>query len=233
VTENIYDTPSGRARLIPQEARLIGVYDSQVAFGQSRVLLVWTRLVMPNGHSIASERQQGADASGYSGLEDEVDHHWAELFKAALLSTILGVGAELGSGADGASNTDIIQALRLSAANSLNQTGQQVVQRNLNIQPTLTIRPGFPVRLIINRDLVLEPYRGDFMTKRKIDAIGDEKPVTVTVKLPARTHRDLTAYAGVLKRDAKQPVDPTSLIVPMLTRFMATDRAFRKARKQS
>lgn len=160
VTENVYDSPTGRARLIPQGARLIGIYDSQVAFGQSRVLLVWTRLIMPNGRSIVLERLQGADAGGYSGLEDEVDNHWAELFKAALLSTILGVGAELGSGADSGSNTDIIQALRLSAANSLNQTGQQVVRRNLNIQPTLTIRPGFPVRVVVNRDLMLEPYRG-------------------------------------------------------------------------
>jgi ParB/RepB/Spo0J family partition protein len=160
VLENIFDSPTGRAKLIPQGAKLIGIYDSQVAFGQSRVLLVWTRLIMPNGRSIVLERQQGADAGGYSGLEDEVDNHWAELFKAALLSTILGVGAELGSGADSGSNTDIIQALRLSAANSLNQTGQQVVRRNLNIQPTLTIRPGFPVRVIVNRDLVLEPYKG-------------------------------------------------------------------------
>lgn len=160
VTENIYDTPTGRARLIPQGARLIGVYDSQVAFGQSRVLLVWTRLIMPNGRSIVLERQQGADAGGYSGLEDEVDKHWGELFKAALLSTVLGVGAELGSGADTGNNTTILQALRLGAANSLNQTGQQVVRRNLNIQPTLTIRPGFPVRVVVNRDLILEPYRG-------------------------------------------------------------------------
>jgi type IV secretion system protein TrbI len=160
VTENIFDTPTGRAKLVPQGARLIGVYDSQVAFGQSRVLLVWTRLLMPNGRSIVLERQQGADAGGYSGLQDEVDNHWVELFKAALLSTVLGVGAELGSGADTGSNTDIVQALRLSAANSLNQTGQKVVQRNLNIQPTLTIKPGFPVRVIVNRDLVLEPYRG-------------------------------------------------------------------------
>src|SRR5712664_3077616 len=160
VTENIYDTPTGRARLIPQGARLIGVYDSQVTFGQSRVLLVWTRLIMPNGRSIVLERQQGADAGGYSGLEDEVDNHWAELVKAALLSTLLGVGAELGSGADTGSNTNILQALRLGAANSLNQTGQQVVRRNLNIQPTLTIRPGFAVRVMVNRDLVLEPYRG-------------------------------------------------------------------------
>jgi type IV secretory pathway VirB10-like protein len=160
VTENIFDTPTGRAKLVPQGARLIGIYDSQVAFGQSRVLLVWTRLIMPNGRSIVLERQQGADAGGYSGLEDEIDNHWAELFKAALLSTILGVGAELGAGADNGSNTDILQALRLGAANSLNQTGQQVTRRNLNIQPTLTIRPGFPVRVIVNRDLVLEPYRG-------------------------------------------------------------------------
>jgi type IV secretion system protein TrbI len=160
VIEAVYDTPTGRSKLIPQGAKLIGIYDSQVAFGQSRVLLVWTRLIMPNGRSIVLERQQGADIGGYSGVEDEVDNHWEELFKAALLSTILGVGAELGSGADSGNNTDIIQALRLSAANSLNQTGQQVVRRNLSIQPTLTIRPGFPVRVIVNRDLVLEPYRG-------------------------------------------------------------------------
>lgn len=160
VTQAIFDSPTGRAKLVPQGARLIGTYDSQVAFGQSRVLLVWTRLIMPNGRSIVLERLQGADAGGYSGLEDEVDNHWAELFKAALLSTVLGVGAELGAVADNASNTDILQALRLGAANSLNQTGQQVTRRSLNIQPTLTIRPGFPVGVIVNRDLVLEPYRG-------------------------------------------------------------------------
>jgi type IV secretion system protein TrbI len=158
VTQGVYDSPTGRALLIPQGARLVGIYDSQVAFGQSRVLLVWTRLIMPNGSSIVLERQQGADAAGFAGLQDEVDNHWSELFKAALLSTILGVGADVGSGADGGNNTDIIQALRLGAANSLNQTGQQIVRRNLNIQPTLTIRPGFPVRVIVNRDLVLAPY---------------------------------------------------------------------------
>jgi type IV secretion system protein TrbI len=100
VTENVFDTPTGRARLIPQGARLIGIYDSQVAFGQSRVLLVWTRLIMPNGRSIVLERQPGADTAGYSGLEDQVDNHWKELLGAAALSTLLGVGSELGSGAD-------------------------------------------------------------------------------------------------------------------------------------
>lgn len=159
VTEHVYDTPTGRALLIPQGTRLIGIYDSQVAFGQSRVLLVWTRLIMPNGRSIVLERQQGADTAGYAGLEDEVDNHWGELFKAALLSTLLGVGTELGSGGDGDSTqSDIIRALRRGAGDSVNQAGQQVVRRSLNIQPTLTVRPGFPVRVIVNRDLVLESY---------------------------------------------------------------------------
>jgi type IV secretion system protein TrbI len=157
VTENVYDTPTGRARLIPQGARLIGIFDSQVAFGQSRVLLIWTRLLLPNGRSIVLERQPGADAAGYAGLQDEVDNHWGELFKAAALSTLLGVGTELGSSGN---DSDITQALRRGAGDSVNQTGQQVVRRNLNIQPTLTIRPGFPVRVIVNRDLVLEPYKG-------------------------------------------------------------------------
>jgi type IV secretion system protein TrbI len=160
VTENIYDSPTGRARLIPQGTRLIGIYDSQVAFGQTRVLLVWTRLIMPNGRSIVLEHQPGADTSGFSGLEDEVDNHWVALFKAALLSTLLGVGSELGSTSGTGSNSDVITALRRGSSDSLNQTGQKVVQRNLNIQPTLTVRPGFPVRVIVNRDLVLEPYKG-------------------------------------------------------------------------
>ena len=158
VTESIFDSPTGRSLLIPQGARLIGIYDNQVAYGQSRALLVWTRLIMPNGRSIILERQPGADTGGYAGLQDEVDHHRGELFKAALLSTLLSVGTELGSNAANG-DSSVLQALRRGAGDSLNQTGQQIVRRNLNIQPTLTIRPGFPVRVIVNRDLVLEPYR--------------------------------------------------------------------------
>ena len=151
MTEHVYDSPTGKHLLIPQGSKLIGVYDSQVAFGQDRILLVWTRLILPNGRSIVLERQPGADPQGFAGLEDEVDHHWGRLAAAAALSTLLGVGAELG--ATNAEN-NLLQALRRGAATSLNQTGQQVVRRNLNIQPTLTIRPGFPVRVIVNRDLV-------------------------------------------------------------------------------
>lgn len=157
VTENVYDTPTGGSLLIPQGARLIGVYDSQISFGQSRLLLVWTRLILPNGNSIVLERQPGADAAGQAGLEDSVDHHWGALFKAALLSTILAVGTELGSDQN---DSDIVRALRRGTGDTLNQAGQQIVRRNLNAQPTLTIRPGYPVRVIVTRDLVLQPYRG-------------------------------------------------------------------------
>jgi type IV secretion system protein TrbI len=155
-TENVYDSPTGRFLLIPQGSKLIGLYDSQISFGQDRVLLVWTRLIMPNGRSIVLERQPGADTQGFAGLEDEVDHHWGRLLTAAALSTVLGVGAELGATTN---DSAIVTALRRGSTDSLSQTGQQLVRRNLNIQPTITIRPGFPVRVIVNRDLVLAPYQ--------------------------------------------------------------------------
>ncbi|MFG1372997.1 TrbI/VirB10 family protein [Xanthobacter oligotrophicus] len=155
VTENIYDSPTGRILLVPQGTRLIGQYDNGVGFGQRRVLLVWNRLIMPNGRSIVLERQPGADAEGYAGLEDGVDYHWGELFKAAALSTLLSIGANTGSSSD---ESDLLSAIRDGASDSIGQTGRQIVQRQLNIAPTLTIRPGFPVRVIVTRDLVLEAY---------------------------------------------------------------------------
>ena len=156
VTENIYDSPTGRILLVPQGTRVIGQYNNSVQFGQSRVLLVWNRLIFPNGRSIVLERQPGADAEGYAGLQDGVDYHWWELAKAAGLSTLLSIGAEL------ATNDDdrLIQAIRNGGQDTINDAGQQIVRRQLNVVPTLTIRPGFPVRVIVTRDLVLEPYGG-------------------------------------------------------------------------
>ena len=156
VTVNIYDSPTGRILLVPQGTRVIGQYNNSVQFGQSRVLLVWNRLIFPNGRSIVLERQPGADVEGYAGLQDGVDHHWWELAKAAGLSTLLSVGAEL------ATNDDdrLIQAIRNGGQDTINDAGQQIIRRQLNVAPTLTIRPGFPVRVIVTRDLVLEPYGG-------------------------------------------------------------------------
>lgn len=157
VTANVFDSPTGKILLIPQGARLIGQYDAQVSFGQSRALLVWTRLILPNGRSIILERQPGADMQGYAGLEDDVDNHWGALFKAAMLSTLLSVGSEAGTSND---EYSLIQSLRSGASTSFSRIGEQVVGRSLNVQPTITIRPGFPVRVMVTKDLVLEPYAG-------------------------------------------------------------------------
>ena len=153
VTQNVYDSPTGRILLIPQGARLIGEYDSQITAGQTRVLLAWDRLILPDGRSIVLERQPGADAAGYAGLQDKVNQHWGGVLKAAMISTLLGVGTELATDND----SDLVRALRLGTQDTINQAGQQIVQRQLNIQPTLTIRPGYPLRVIVTRDLVLEP----------------------------------------------------------------------------
>lgn len=155
VTENIYDSPTGRLLLVPQGTRIIGQYDNAVQFGQRRVLLVWNRLIFPNGRSIVLERQPGADAAGYAGLEDGVDYHWWDLAKAAGLSTLLSVGAELAIDDD----DRLLRAIRGGGQDTINDAGQQLIRRQLNVAPTLTIRPGFPVRVIVTRDLVLEPYR--------------------------------------------------------------------------
>lgn len=166
VTENVYDTVSGRHLLIPQGARLIGQYDSGVAFGQSRVLLVWNRIVMPDGSSIVLDRLSGVDTAGYAGLEDEVDNHWGRLIGGAVLSSLLGIGAELAAPENRSSSSGdrIIVATRSGAQETINDVGQQITRRNLNIQPTLTVRPGFPVRVIVNKDLVLRPYQAAPLT---------------------------------------------------------------------
>ena len=154
VTQNVYDSPTGRILLIPQGARLIGEYDSQVSFGQNRVLLAWDRLIFPDGRSLMLDRLPGADPSGFAGLQDRTNFHWGGTAKAALLSTALGIGAEAGSNG----HDDLARAIRQGTSDTINQAGQQIVRRQLNIQPTLTIRPGFALRVVVTRDLVLAPF---------------------------------------------------------------------------
>lgn len=152
VTENVYDSLTGRRLLIPQGSRLIGDYASDVGFGQRRVLLAWNRLLLPDGRSIVLERQPAADPSGYAGLEDGVDYNWGGVARAALVSTLLGIGAEIGAGDDG----NLARAFRRGGQDSVNRAGEQIVGRELNVRPTLKIRPGFPVRVLVTRDIVME-----------------------------------------------------------------------------
>jgi type IV secretory pathway VirB10-like protein len=156
VTENVYDTVTGEHLLIPQGTRLFGKYDSVVAYGQKRALVVWTRLILPNGNSIVIENLPATDVAGYAGLEDEVDVHTWQLLKGIALATLLGVGTQISLGTN---EDDLVKALRESVQQTTNRAGQRLVERELDVQPTITVRPGWPLRVIVSKDLVLKPYQ--------------------------------------------------------------------------
>lgn len=153
VTENVYDSVTGRILLIPQGARLMGSYDSVVAFGQSRALLVWQRIIFPDGSSIRIDNVPATDTEGYAGLSDRIDRHTWQLLKGVALSTLLGVGTELSFGS---TESDLVRAIRESAQQSGARAGDQLVTRNLNIQPTLRVRPGWPLRIVVHKDILIE-----------------------------------------------------------------------------
>ncbi len=157
VTEHVYDTVSGRHLLIPQGSRLVGKYDSVVAFGQQRALVVWQRIILPDGSSIVIDNLPATDTGGYAGLADEVDLHTWKLLKGIALSTLLGIGNQL---AFGSTDSDLVKALRESTGQTTNRAGQRMVERSLNVQPTITVRPGWPLRIIVHKDLVMRAYRG-------------------------------------------------------------------------
>jgi type IV secretory pathway VirB10-like protein len=157
VTEHVYDTVSGRFLLIPQGSRLIGKYDNIVAFGQERALLVWQRIILPDGSSIVIDNLPATDTGGYAGLADEVDLHTWKLLKGVALATVMGVGSEL---AFGTGDSDLVKALQQSTQSTTDRAGQRLVERNLNVQPTITVRSGWPLRVIVARDIVMRAYRG-------------------------------------------------------------------------
>lgn len=156
VTENVRDSATGRTVLVPQGARLIGSYDSSVSYGQRRALLVWQRIVFPDGSSVRLDNAPATDAAGYSGVADGVDSHTWRLLKGIALSTLLGVGTQL---TFGSKEADLVRAIRESAQQNAARAGDQITSRNLSVQPTLTVRPGWPVRAVIHKDLVIRPWR--------------------------------------------------------------------------
>ncbi len=158
VTEHVYDSVSGRFLLIPQGSRLVGRYDSVVAHGQQRALLVWQRIIRPDGSSLQIDNLPATDTAGYAGLQDGVDLHTWQLLKGIGLATVLGVGSSLAFGS-GSGDSDIIRALRETTGQTSNRAGQRLIERELNVQPTLTVRPGWPLRIIVHKDLIFSPYR--------------------------------------------------------------------------
>lgn len=155
VTQNVYDSPTGRYLLIPQGSTLFGSYNSGISFGQQRTQIIWTRLIFPDGESLVLEKLPGGDAIGQSGLSDEVNNHWGQLFRAALVTTLLSVGSEAGTSWN---ENNLMQAIRSGASNGFSMVGNRLIDRSLNVQPTLTDRPGLPFTVILNRDLVVQPW---------------------------------------------------------------------------
>jgi type IV secretion system protein VirB10 len=159
VTEPVYDHVTGLTVLIPQGARLIGQYDSQVAYGQERALIAWNRIVMPNGRSINLGAMEGADLAGASGLKDRVDGHFWQLARGILLSTVFSVGAASAQDASARSSGGLVlNSAGTGVANEAEQVGSQITSRDLNRQPTIRIRAGWPLRVLVNKDMILAPY---------------------------------------------------------------------------
>lgn len=154
VTENVYDTVTGEHLLIPQGARLLGRYDSVIAYGQSRALVAWTRIIFPNGNSIQLDNLPAVDGQGFAGLKDKVDRHTWQFMKGAVLSSLLSVGSELSSDDEGR----LARALQNAGQDTANIAGQRIIERSLNIQPTLSVRPGWRFSIIVSKDLILKPY---------------------------------------------------------------------------
>lgn len=161
VRQDIYDTVTGNFLLIPKGSKLLGTYDSQVSYGQRRVLIAYNRVIRPDGSSILLSKAGGADMLGRAGMEGDVDNHWMRVLGAATLSTILSVGAAMaaGTGTPNVYYPNAKQSALAGAASGISQVGQSISEKALNIQPTLTIPPNFLFNIIVQKDMILTPYQ--------------------------------------------------------------------------
>ena len=159
VRENVYDSIAGKHLLIPKGTKILGEYSSGVAYGQDRIFIIWQRLIFPNGKSLLLENFPGVDLSAYAGMKGRVNNHNIELFKSVILSSILGGGAAL---VDRNKDTRIQSwknAMASGAGERILDIGDSLAERILNIKPTITIKPGSRFNIIVNADLILEPYK--------------------------------------------------------------------------
>ncbi|MFN3945809.1 MAG: TrbI/VirB10 family protein [Allosphingosinicella sp.] len=157
VTENVRASGTPGRVLVPQGSRLIGSYDNVVAYGQRRALLVWNRIVFPDGASVELDNLPASDMSGHAGLEDRVDAHTFRLLKGIALSTLLGIGTQISLGS---SESDLVRAVREATQQNAARSGDRLVARGLDVQPTITIRPGWPVRAVLHKEILLPLWEG-------------------------------------------------------------------------
>ena len=164
VRENVYDTVSGNYLLVPQGSKLLASYDSMVAYGQERVLVCWQRLIRPDGTSLSLDCQPGVDLGGYAGFADTVDNHWWRVLTGVALGSVLAAGVVVPQGNVSGYVPTIGQGMAANAAGAINQAGQQITNRALGIQPTIKVRPGFSVNVLVTKDLILPPYSSKGVT---------------------------------------------------------------------
>jgi len=156
VTNHVYDSIAGRHLLVPQGSRLVGRYDNEVLNGQNRILIIWQRLILPNGNSIVIDPMPGTDAAGVSGIADRVDYHAARLAGATLLSTLIALGGNLAANANQSDEQAAITAQTITEQAS--RVGGRIIDRELEVKPTITIRAGMPINVLVVKDMKLEPY---------------------------------------------------------------------------
>jgi len=161
VRENVYDSATGQSLLIPAGARLVGTYDSQITLGQKRALVGWQRIIYPDGSSLSLDRMPGADVSGYAGFSDRVNNHYGRIFGNGLLLSVFSAGIQLSQPqASNGQNYNNSQVVAGAIGQQMGQLGMQMAQRNMNIQPTLEVRPGYPFNVMVTKDIILPPWTG-------------------------------------------------------------------------
>ncbi|MCZ7497267.1 IncP-type conjugal transfer protein TrbI [Agrobacterium tumefaciens] len=156
VSQNVYDSATGNRLLVPQGAKLFGRYDSKVSFGQNRALVVWTDLIFPNGSTLQIGGMAGTDAEGYGGFKDKVDHHLWRTFGSAALVAIIGTGIDVSvpESSTLATQDTASDAARRNFADSFGRVAEQTISKNLNVQPTIRIRPGYKFNVLVDQDII-------------------------------------------------------------------------------
>ncbi|NJO54038.1 MAG: IncP-type conjugal transfer protein TrbI [Bacteroidales bacterium] len=156
VSQNVYDSATGHRLLIPQGTRLMGRYDSKVAFGQSRVLVIWTDIIFPNGATLQIGGMAGTDAEGYGGFKDQVDNHYLQTFGSAVLLAIIGTGMDMAipQSSTLATQETASDAARRNFAETFGRVAERTINKNLDVQPTLEIRPGYQFNVLVDQDIV-------------------------------------------------------------------------------
>ncbi|AGE91749.1 TrbI/VirB10 family protein [Photobacterium damselae] len=158
ITQNVYDSATGSHLLIPQGSQLVGVYDSKIAYGQQRVLSALTRINFPDGSRLDLGGMNAIDTQGYSGLEDQVDNHYFKIFgNAFLLGVVTGFsGAGVSDGNE--NNTSTAESINNGITQQFAQTGSSLIEKNLDVQPTIKIRNGMKFNVMLTKDIILKPY---------------------------------------------------------------------------